>query len=117
MVEERAACECAPCYCCCSSSAEIPEFVTCRVDGKLTDGCPNGHVLLVSFGIFSIIRLIRPAQYLVSAGEYVIPDKECISAGEDDPCAIFRAMAFPTREFAPPAFPPPPPADRGKCGC
>lgn len=112
VVEEHAEC----CCCCCCS--EIPEGVLCKVDGHLTDGMPGGHLLLVSFGIFSIIRLIRPAQYLISASEYVIPDKECIAAGDDDPCAIFRAMAFPTREFAPPSFPTPPPLDRnGKCGC
>ena len=119
VVEERAASECSCCCSCCCSCHDIPVCVSERVDGTLTDGCPNGHVLLVSFGIFSIIRLVRPAQYLISASEYVIPDKECISAGEDDPCAIFRSMAFPTREFAPPAFPPPPPVDHsgGKCGC
>ena len=108
------------CCCCCCSCCEIPETVSMRVNGCLNDGMPGGHVLLVSFGIFSIIRLIRPAQYLISASEYVIPDKDCIAAGEDDPCAMFRAMAFPTREFAPPSFPtPPPPTDRGcgKCGC
>jgi hypothetical protein len=55
--------------------------------------------LAVSLGIFSIIRIVRPAQYVISATEYIIPDKECISPSEDDPCSVFRSMAFPTAEF------------------
>jgi hypothetical protein len=55
--------------------------------------------LAVSLGIFSIIRIVRPAQYVISATEYIIPDKECISPSEDDPCSVFRSMAFPAAEF------------------
>ena len=88
------------------------------VDSLLIGLLSGGHILLVSFGIFSIIRLIRPAQYLIHASEYVIPDKECVAAAEDDPCAIFRSLSFPTREFSPPPFEGPPPGERGgKCGC
>lgn len=89
------------------------------MDGALTESSAGGSVLLVSFGIFSIIRLIRPAEYLISATEYVIPDKECVAAEEDDPCALFRSMAFPIGEFSPRPFKNPPPSGDhgGKCGC
>ena len=98
---------------------DIPECVTCRLDGCLTDGAAGGNVLLVSFGLFSIIRLVRPAEFLISATEYVIPDKECVAAEEDDPCALFRSMAFPIAEFSSQCYRnPPPTGDRGgKCGC
>ena len=115
VVEESTPCGCC---CCCCSCCDIPEHVAMCMNGNLCDGVPGGHILLVSFGIFSIIRLIRPAQYLIHASEYVIPDKECVAAAEDDPCAIFRSMSFPTREFSPPPFEGPPPGERGgKCGC
>lgn len=117
VVEEASVCDnCCSCCCCCG---DIPENVSLQVDGNLSDGGAGGHVLLVTFGLFSIVRLVRPAEYLVSASEYVIPDKECVAAGEDNPCALFRSMAFPTQEFAPPSYPTPPSSSErvGKCGC
>lgn len=106
------------CCCCCQSCKEIPDAVTHRLSGQLCDGHPDGHVLLVSFGIFSILRIVRPAQYMIQATEYVIPDKECITATEEDPCAVFRSMSFPIREFSAPPCPDVMPSDKGgKCGC
>jgi hypothetical protein len=66
------------------------------------DGCNNR--LYVSIGIFSVIRIERPAQYLINASDYAVPDKECTAAEEDDPCKLFRSMAFPIQEFSPPAL-------------
>ena len=71
---------------------------------------------LGSLGIFSLVRLVRPAQYLISAADFVIPDKECVSGGPDNPCDLFRSMAFPVAEFSPAPMPLPV-ADRNKCGC
>ena len=71
--------------------------------GELTDeDCENR--LYVSLGIFSVIRIERPAQYLINASDYAVPDKECTVAEEDDPCKLFRSMAFPVQEFSPPAL-------------
>lgn len=71
-------------------------------EGFAEEGCNR---LYVSIGMFSVIRLERPAQYLVSAAEYSVPDKECAPAtNEDDPCSLFRTMAFPVNEFYPPAL-------------
>lgn len=105
------------CRCCCCN--DIPSGISARIGGTLDDS--NGRYLTVSLGIFSVVRIVRPAQYLVHATEYCVPDKECISAEDDDPCAVFRSMAFPTAEFCPPGFTPPR-GDNGlpgggKCGC
>jgi hypothetical protein len=68
------------------------------MSGAISDG--NGRrYLAVSLGIFSVIRLTRPAQYLIQATEYCVPDKECTTPCNDDPCGVFRSMAFPTKEF------------------
>ena len=102
--------------CCCCCCNDIPESICSSVSGTLADS--NGRYLAVSFGIFSIIRIVRSAQYIINATEYCVPDKECISTEEDDPCAIFRHMAFPTQEFCPQEFTPPKGGDHGpKCGC
>ena len=108
-------CSCC-CTCCCS---DIPAGIASAIPGALNDG-DGGNTLLVSLGIFSVIRIERPAQYLVSATDYCVPDKECRGAEEGDPCSLFRQMAFPVGEFCPPSL-----AERGGdnqqsgggCGC
>lgn len=103
------------CCCCCD---DVPTSVVQQLHGTLHDH--SGRYLTVSLGLFSVVRIVRPAQYLVQATEYCVPDKECVSAEQDDPCALFRTMAFPNAEFCPPGFP----SHRidgigggGKCGC
>lgn len=103
---------CCICCCCCD---DIPDSISSHVNGRLVDG--DGRYLTVSLGIFSVVRIVRPAQYLIHASEYCIPDKECVSGENDDPCAIFKNMAFPTAEFCPPNFIPPKMDLGGKCGC
>ena len=111
-VKVKEADEC--CYCCCCCG-DLPEGVTSRLNGTLRD--TDGRYLTVSLGIFSVVRIVRPAQYLINATEYCVPDKECVSTEEDNPCAIFRTMAFPTAEFCPPGYHPPKGDHSGKCGC
>lgn len=116
--------------CCCCCACDVPASIAGCLSAPLChDGCGEhdrgehdrgGHVgertLVVSLGIFSLVRLVRPAQYLVNATEFVIPDKECISATPDNPCDLFRSMAFPISEFAPTSMPGVM-SDRNKCGC
>ena len=86
------------CGCCVCRCDEIPEAVSSALIGELVD--PEvGNRLYVSLGIFSVIRLKRPAQLLISGTDYCVPDKESVAAQEDDPCSLFRTMAFPTGEF------------------
>ena len=108
-------CGCAPhscgcgCGCsrtcnCCADGVSLPgEVVDCFSEGfaAVTDECKR---LLVSIGMFSVIRLERPAQYLVLATEYAVPDKECRPCDNgESPCDLFRSMAFPVSEFYPPS--------------
>ena len=111
-VKVKEADECCTCCCCCG---DLPEGVTSRLNGTLRD--TDGRYLTVSLGVFSVVRIVRPAQYLINATEYCVPDKECVSTEEDNPCAIFRTMAFPTAEFCPPGYHPPKGDHSGKCGC
>lgn len=89
-------CDCG-CTCICDCN-ELPEVVTNCLDGELcTSG--NGPKLYISLGIFSVIRIERPAQLLIQATDYAVPDKECCVASEDNPCDLFRNMAFPVARF------------------
>lgn len=96
---------CVPLCCCCCSS-EVPDCVVEKIGAPLSDcEADGGRFLAVSVGIFSVIRLVRPAQLLINAVEYSVPDKECITPPEENPCSIFKSMAFPVNEFNPPASP------------
>ncbi|MBE6535237.1 MAG: hypothetical protein E7677_01245 [Ruminococcaceae bacterium] len=104
------------CCCCCCCCGDIPQGIMNSMNDQLSDS--NGRFLTVSLGIFSVVRLVRPAQYLIHATEYCVPDKVCVSTEDDNPCSVFRNMAFPTAEFCPPDFTPHQGGDKhGKCGC
>ncbi len=91
------------CCCCCCSAEEIPENI-CELFGGTFDTEDNGKNLYVSLGFFSVIRIERPGQYIVSATEFSVPDKECVMTQPDDPCQAFAKMSFPTNEFSPPSI-------------
>ncbi len=91
-------CSCT-CTCGCTEYAEIPEGVRNSLGEELVINT-NGPKLLVSLGIFSVIRIERPAQLLVHATDYSVPDKECTDAtNNDNPCSLFRTIAFPISQF------------------
>ena len=119
IVEHVNECNC----CCCSCEGDLPESVLSSLDGPLCfDEYPAGNgkrYLTVSLGIFSVIRIVRPAQYTVQAVECTIPEKECAPVDEDDPCRVFRNMPFPTGEFSTSGtIPVHVTQDRsGRCGC
>ncbi len=104
IMEKRQSCRCT---CCCSCS-DIPESIVINGTGPLDEG--GERFLAVTLGIFSVIRIVRPAQYLISATEYVVPDKECPSRTEESPCDMFKCMAFPVQEFSAGTMPPSPPS-------
>lgn len=98
---------------------------TCGGDDTHGSSCPGmprpprprrRRILTVSLGIFSLIRVVRPGQYLITASEFIIPDKECVSATPGDPCALFRSMSFPINEFTPQGMIVAPERG-GRCGC
>ena len=88
------------CNCCCCAD-DLPESITSHINGVLTDGRDVERVLIVSIGLFSVVRIVRPAQYLISATEYAVPDKECRPDENASPCCVFNSMPFPTHEFSP----------------
>ena len=92
-----------PCCCCCDDNLDIssiPESV-CRVfDDNLILGGEEKRVL-VSLGIFSIVKLERRVQLLIPAYDYCVPQKECREIKSDSPCDTFSKIKFPTDEFFP----------------
>jgi hypothetical protein len=100
-----------PCCCCCCAS-EVQNNIGNACGGNL-NGDDNRPLLLATLGFFTVVRIERPGQFLISATENSVPEKECVIANDDDPCAIFRKMDFPVSEFAPPPYP----QNRSSCGC
>ena len=90
-----------PCCCC---AADIPDSVLNALDGNIENDDGDGNRLYCTLGFFSGIRIERPAQILVNADEYSVPDKQCMDMGDEDPCAVFGRMSFPTYKFAPPTL-------------
>ena len=113
---------CEPCACSCGCECgcgcEIPTSICGCLSGNICTS-NEGAKLYVSFGIFSVIRIVRPAQLLIQATDYSVPDKECAPATNDEnPCALFRSMAFPVGKFRIAAAPIADNANRnGGCGC
>ncbi len=92
-------CEVCNSCCCCNDVLDVPKQVRCCIDGDLVNS-QCGLEIKVSFGIFSIIRIERQAQLLIQATDYCVPDKECCSAtNNDDPCDLFKTIAFPISRF------------------
>jgi len=94
VTDEKSCC----CFCTCSD-ADIPQPVTSCLSAELCKDDSGERVLSVSLGIFSVIRLVRTAQFIITASEYAVPDKECFEPCENDPCSVFKKMAFPVDEF------------------
>ena len=110
-------CGCA-CSCNCCECIEIPECVRCCCNDSFVNSS-DGLQILVSLGIFSVIRIERPAQILIQGTDYCVPDKECMQAtNNDNPCDLFRTIAFPTSRFKGNMTPNIDVSPRGNgCGC
>ena len=91
-------CTCA-CPCPCGDYADLPEGIRSSLCEEIVLNS-TGPRIYVSFGIFSVIRIERPAQLLIQATDYSVPDKECTAAtNSDSPCALFRTVPFPVSQF------------------
>lgn len=112
-VKER----CEPCHCCCSCAGELPQKVCACINGTLSEYDRTDKQLYVTLGFFSVIRIERPSQLVVSATEYSIPEKECPICTDVDPCAVFSKMAFPVSEFSPTVVPSGNMTYRSECDC
>ncbi len=95
-----------PCEnCCCGCGAidvnSIPRYISSCFDSVLCDN-DSARQLFVTLGMFSIVRLMREVQLLIPACDFCIPEKECCTPTEDDPCGLFSKMEFPLDQFFPP---------------
>jgi hypothetical protein len=63
---------------------------------------PVDRRVVVSLGLFSIVKLVRFVQLLIPAFDFCIPHKDCIASTEEKPCDLFDAIDFPFDEFFPP---------------
>ena len=80
-----------------------PPYVCARFGAPLSEKVECEKRLLVSLGIFSIVKLERKVQLLIPSYDFCIPDKKSVDYVEDEPCNIFRNIQFPTDQFYPPA--------------
>jgi len=109
------------CNCCCNCCdlPDLPECVLSWFDDELvlSGECRR---LLVTIGQFSIVRLERDTQLLIPVYNYCLPEKECPSSSDGDPCDLFQNICFPVGEFFPPDTLKPPCNYSGMqsgCGC
>lgn len=82
-------------------ASSVPEAISNIFDEPLVFGGAQRKVL-VTLGLFSIVKLERNVQLLVPSFDFCIPDKECIGSTEEDPCGFFDKIKFPVDEFFPP---------------
>lgn len=92
----------------------VPEHI-CRRFGTDVPGSNGERDVLVTIGIFTIVRIERNVQMLVPSYDFCVPEKECVTSS-DNPCEMFNRLEFPTNEFFPPKV-----SDTGDddfgCGC
>ncbi|MBR7165301.1 MAG: hypothetical protein IKD18_03385 [Clostridia bacterium] len=84
------------------SCQQIPEEVAKSFSGTFRELCPGNKACYLSLGMFSMVRIERPAQLVIPACDACIPS----GTGEyelpyTDPCSLFRSMEFPVGDFYP----------------
>lgn len=91
------------CGCCNIDLCSVPSAVCGCFENMPADACGEcDKRLYATLGLFSIIRILRNVQIVVPSYDFCIPDKQCCSPGEDDPCCLFNKMEFPYNDFFPP---------------
>lgn len=58
--------------------------------------------VVVTIGLFSIIKLTRLVQLLIPAFNFCIPTRECVASTDENPCELFDTIDFPFDQFFPP---------------
>jgi hypothetical protein len=58
--------------------------------------------VVVTLGLFSIIKLVRYVQLLVPVFNFCVSNKKCTSSVDDNACDLFDNIEFPDDEFFPP---------------
>lgn len=81
--------------------SSIPEFICNVFDDTFADPNTDKRVY-VTLGLFSITKLERNVQLLIPVYDFCVPECECVSATQDNPCELFDRIEFPINEFYPP---------------
>lgn len=102
--------ECTP-----ENGTDVPEIFADNIEGTVGCVLPT-RVVLVTLGLFSIVKLERNVQMLIPAYDFCVPDKECTTSQPGDPCELFQSLRFPVDEFFPPRFSDLD-AEEKDCGC
>jgi hypothetical protein len=98
------------CCCCCLDVDALPQSINGSFDDDFI--VEGDKIILVTLGLFTIVRLSRNVQLLVPIYDFCIPHKEC-DCGLNDPCDLFNQFKFPIDEF----FPPSQSEFDSNCGC
>ncbi len=87
---------------CVINTDQIPDNICQCYEGRFTSSPAGNKTCFLSLGLFSIVRMERPAQLVIPACDSCIPgeQREC-ELPYSDPCALFRSMEFPVNEFYP----------------
>jgi hypothetical protein len=74
----------------------------CDEEGEVNAFIGPQRRVVVTLGIFSIIKLVRLVQLLIPAFNFCYPNKECVTSTDENPCDIFDTIEFPLDQFFPP---------------
>lgn len=91
------------CCCCCDETdlSSIPTDVCGIFEDNLVSSGDDRRVF-VTIGVFSIVKLERSVQLLIPAYDFCVPNKDCVTATDENPCDLFERIEFPVDEFFPP---------------
>ena len=89
--------------CCECGLTEIPAFIARSFGEELVFDDGGRRRFYVTLGQFTLVRLERDTQLLIPVYDYCIPQSECSCGDQEDPCGLFRNVAFPIGEFFPPS--------------
>ena len=106
--------------CCECGLTEIPAFIARSFGEELVFDDSGRRRFYVTLGQFTLVRLERDTQLLIPVYDYCIPQSECSCGDQEDPCGLFRNVAFPIGEFFPPStleMPKDYAATRSYCAC
>jgi hypothetical protein len=92
---------------CCGHINQMPRHIAEAIDKDDEDDEHEDHDLprrrvVVTLGLFTIIKLARLVQLLIPAFDFCVPHKECIASTNENPCELFETIEFPVDEFFPP---------------
>ncbi len=88
--------------CCCTCETDVMSLPEAVLGAFGQDLCDQGEkIVLVSLGLFSVVRIVRDVQLMIPSAKFCLPEKRCKTPTEEEPCTFFEKLSFPTGEFFP----------------